>query len=160
MGESTTITHAMLTIVALVLAAVFAVAVMGRLGYLQSTLSDLVRIKTDQVQTNVKIITGFYNSTEGAYIVYLKNLGPKDIPFSVFNNTDIYLGPYGGNVLLYVYGNGSTGTWTASDIGGDNIWNAGETAIIKVYTGVEYSSSVYIKVVLPSGADFEEVIPG
>jgi len=160
MGESTTIVHALLTIAALLLAAIFAVTVLGRLGFLQSTLSDLIRSKTEIIQTNVKIVSGFYNESEDAYVIYVKNIGNRPITQQMLNNTDIYLGTYGAEVKLYRYGDGSVGTWTATDLNGDGIWSSGETLIIKVYTGSEVQSPVYVKIVLPTGFIDEEIIVG
>ncbi len=160
MGESTTVAHALLTIVAITLATTFGVAMLGRLGYIQSAIADFFKIKTNMLRTNIRIITGFYNETEGMYVIYVKNVGAVNIPLSELNKTDVYLGPYGGEIKLYYYGNGTLGTWTASDVNKDGSWESGETLIIKVNTGARISESVYVKIVLPSGASDEAVIPG
>ena len=160
MGESTTIAHALLTIVAIMLATTFGVAMLGRLGYIQSAIADFFKVKTDMLRTSMRIISGFYNETEGLYVIYIKNVGTVDIMLSGMNQTDVYMGPYGGEAKLYTYGNGTSGTWTATDVNGDSVWSAGETLIIKVNTGGALGSSVYVKIVLPSGASDEAIIPG
>lgn len=160
MGESTTIAHALLTIVAITLATTFGVAMLGRLGYIQSAIADFFKVKTDMLRTSMRIISGFYNESEGLYVIYIKNVGTVDVPLSTMNKTDIYMGPYGGETKLYTYGNGSLGTWTATDVDGDDMWESGETLIVKVNTGGDLGSSVYVKIVLPSGASDEAVIPG
>ncbi len=160
MGESTTIVHAILTIAGVLLASVFAVYVMGRLGYLNSVMTNIINLRTEELRIYIKILTGFYNSTEGVYVIYVKNLGDKPMPLEVLNSTDVFLGTYGEPLKLFTYGNGSVGTFTVNELDNDGIWNSGETLIFKINTGGELESPVHIKIVLPTGSTAEEVLPG
>ncbi len=162
MGESTSMVHAILTITGIILASVFAAYVLGRMGYVNSVMSGVLNNKLEEIQTNIKIITGFYNQSEGKYVIYVKNIGTMDIPESqLFNKTEVYIGSYDTYNSMYILSNISApNTASLLDIDDDTIWETGETVIIKLPISSQPTEPVRVKIALPSGAYAEEVLPG
>ncbi len=162
MGESTAIVHAILTIVGVIMASIFAAYVISRMGYVNSVLSNVLNNKLEELQTNIKIVAGFYNQTQGEYVIYVKNVGSVEISEkSLYNRSEVYIGPYNGYPRMYVISNvASSSTATIDDLDGDNIWSPGETLVIYVPYNATGLTAVEVKVVLPSGASAEEVLPG
>jgi len=162
MGESTAIVHAILTIVGVILASIFAAYVIGRMGYVNSVLSNVINSKLEELQTNIKIVAGFYNQTQGEYVIYVKNVGGIEISETdLYNRSEVYIGPYNGYPRMFLISNVTSST-TASivDLDGNKVWSPGETIVIKVPYNTTGLGAVEVKVVLPSGAYAEEVLPG
>lgn len=162
MGESTSMVHAILTITGIILASIFAAYVLGRMGYVNSVMSGVLNNKLQEIQTNIKIITGFYNQSESKYVIYVKNVGTLDIPESqLFNKTEIYVGNYDTYTNMYLLSNvTSPNTASLLDIDDDMVWETGETVVIKLPFSSQPTEPVRVKIVLPSGAYAEEVLPG
>lgn len=162
MGESTSMVHAILTITGIILASVFAAYVLGRMGYVNSVLSGVLNNKLQEIQTNIKIITGFYNQSEGKYVIYVKNVGSLDIPEEqLYNRTEIYVGTYDTYNNMFVLSNvSSTTSASLLDLTNDTTWETGETVVIKIPLASAPTEPLKVKVVLPSGAYSEEVLPG
>ncbi|MEM4035503.1 MAG: hypothetical protein QXU97_02665 [Fervidicoccaceae archaeon] len=100
MGESTTIAHALLTIVAVILVSLFAMAVMGQLNLLVNSMNIAVKNKADTFRLSIDIIYAYYNGTH--LVIYVKNTG--DIPYNKLDYMDIFVRDYSGKVEYYVSG--------------------------------------------------------
>ncbi len=162
MGEATVMVHAILTIVGIIMASVFAAYVIGRMGYVNSVMSGLLNTKLEEIQCEIKIVTGFYNGT-GEYDIFVKNVGSMDIPESqLFNRTEVYVGTYSEFSKMYMLSNtSSTDTAQLVDLNNDGLWSSGETVIIKIPPpSTDTSVPVRVKIVLPSGATADAVLTG
>ncbi len=156
MGESTTITHALLTIVAISIAASFALVVMSRTSLLSSTISQMVYSKSQEMRIQITV-TYMYNNSSTEYIVFAKNIGSSSL--TGFDLVDIYFGTFGGELKLYTYNqSGGAGHWNATEYGSTpGVWEKGETIEIHIYTSQPVDPPYHVKIVLPFGTGAEEV---
>jgi len=161
LGETTVIAHALLTIVAVSLAATFSVVVLLRVYDLSSTLSEVLSLKTDSLR--VQLIVAYIEERAAGnvyeYNIYIKNVGSASV--SSIERSDIYLGTYRGSLTLFQYNaQGGPGYWNYTEKGdGDGIWEKDETFIIHVYSSTQISSPIEFRMILPVGATIREVHP-
>ena len=157
MGESTTITHALLTIVAISLAATFATVVITRVSMVSNTLSQVLGEKVELLKTSI-VIAYVYNASQTEYVIYAKNVGQTRI--SVISDIDVYFSSADQPLVLYTYNeSGGAGHWNYTELGSsDGIWQPGETIEIHVFTSAEVPPPYRVKLVLPTGYTVEEVI--
>lgn len=162
MGSSTVIVHGLLTIVGVILATVFGAFVVTRINYVNNALSTILNSKLQELQADVKIITGFYNSSESMYVIYVKNVGALDIPLSqLYGKTELYLSTYDGQSYFVVLSSDSgVGKCFAVELERDGVWSSGETLMIKLSFQNKPPEPVRVKLVLPSGAHTEGIVPG
>lgn len=161
MGESTVITHALLTIVAVTMASTLAGVVIFSLSDLGNSVSGLVRMGAERVKTEVLIayISLDASNTPYTYDIYVKNVGSSRI--ADIGLMDVFLGSYGSALDYYQYSpQGGSGTWNYTEVGdGDDVWDPGETLIIHVYTDTIYQSPVEAVIVTPQGVRASTVQP-
>ncbi|MEM0473874.1 MAG: hypothetical protein QXS11_01110 [Zestosphaera sp.] len=162
MGSSAVIVHGLLTIVGVILATVFGAFIVTRINYVNNALSSILNSKLQELQVDVKIITGFYNSSESTYVIYVKNVGTLNIPLSqLYGRTELYLSTYDGQNYFFVLSSESeTSKSLILELERDGIWSSGETIIIKLSFQNKPSEPVKVKLVLPSGAYTEGIVPG
>ncbi|MEM0024948.1 MAG: hypothetical protein QW036_02180 [Zestosphaera sp.] len=162
MGSSAVIVHGLLTIVGVILATVFGAFIVTRINYVNNALSSILNSKLQELQVDVKIITGFYNSSESMYVIYVKNVGTLNIPLSqLYGRTELYLSTYDGQNYFFVLSSESeTSKSLILELERDGIWSSGETIIIKLSFQNKPSEPVKVKLVLPSGAYTEGIVPG
>ena len=160
MGESTVIVHGILIIVSVMLAAMLALVVFNKLGYIESIFSQAIREKADAVGLRLLMVNAYKNSTTGEIYVYVKNVGSSR--FSDYQSIDLYLGNYTGPLDYYQFTDNttpSTGYFTISELGEqDNIWEPGETLIFLVNPSNTYGDILRVKIVLPNGVSAEDVV--
>ncbi|MCD6324004.1 MAG: hypothetical protein J7L55_02705 [Desulfurococcales archaeon] len=162
MGEATVMVHAILTIVGIIMASVFAAYVIGRMGYVNSVMSGLLNTKLQEIQCEIKVVSGFYNGS-AEYDIFVKNVGSTDIPESqLYNKTEVYVGTYNQLNKMYVLSNTSSNNVAQLiDLNNDGVWSSGETVIIKIPPpSTDTSAPVRVKIVLPSGATAEAELTG
>jgi flagellar protein FlaG len=162
MGEATVMVHAILTIVGIILATVFAAYVLGRMGYVNSVMSGVLNSKLKEIQSEIKIVAGFYNGSS-EYDIFVKNVGSVDMPEDqLYNKTEVYVGTYDTFSKMYLLSNtSSSSTAQLVDLNGDNVWSSGETVVIKIPPpSTDTSAPVRVKIVLPSGSTAEAVLTG
>ncbi len=162
MGEATVMVHAILTIVGIVLASIFAVYVIGRISYVNSIMSGVLQGKLQELQSEIKIVAGFYNGSS-EYDIFVKNVGSESLPEDeLYNKTEVYVGTYETLSKMYVLSNTSTSdSAQLVDLNNDGVWSSGETIVIKVPPpSSDTSVPVRVKIVLPSGASAEAVLTG
>ncbi|MCE4612221.1 MAG: flagellin [Desulfurococcales archaeon] len=161
MGETTVIAHALLTIVAVSLAATFSVVVLLRVYDISSTLSEVLSIKTDALRVQLvvaymeeRVVGNVYE-----YSIYIKNVGSASV--TSIESSDVYLGTYRGKLFLFQYNaSGGAGYWNYTEKGdGDGVWEKDETFIIHVYSSTRIDSPVEFRMILPVGATIREVYP-
>ncbi|MEM4749108.1 MAG: flagellin, partial [Thermosphaera sp.] len=80
MGESTTITHAILTIVAILMASLFAAAVIGQLNSVLNVISISMKSKSDSYRLSITIVHASIDKETGIIYLYAKNTG--DVSYS------------------------------------------------------------------------------
>lgn len=162
MGSSAVIVHGLLTIVGVILAVVFGAFVVTRINYVNNALSLILNSKLQELQVDVKIITGFYNSSESMYVIYVKNVGALNIPLSqLYGRTELYLSTYDGqNYFVVLENNNETSGSSIIELEKDGVWSSGETIIIKLSFQSKPSEPIKVKLVLPSGAYTEGIVPG
>ena len=162
MGSSTVIVHGLLTIVGVILATIFGAFVVTRINYVNNALSLILNSKLQELQVDVKIVTGFYNSTEYMYVIYVKNVGTLDISLSqLYGRTELYLNTYDGQNYFFVLSDeGSANEAHVEELDNDGVWGSGETILIKLFFQSKPSEPIKVKLVLPSGAYVEGVVPG
>ena len=156
MGESTTITHALLTIVAISIAASFALVVVSRTSLLSNTISQLVYSKSQDLKVRV-ILTYMYKASDTEYVVYAKNVGDSDL--TGYEYIDVSFGTYGGELKLYTYNtSGGAGHWSVVEYGAvSGVGEKGETIELHIYTSAAVEPPYHVRLVLPSGLAAEEV---
>ncbi len=161
MGASTTIAHAVLTIAALAIAASFAFAIILKTGSLTSSISQLIFSQSNELRTDITIIDVYYSSTNSSFIIYVKNTGSLDISSTSLQQTDVYLGTYGGELKLYTYSaTGGGGKWNYTETDASTTgWSSGETIVIRVYNTTSVSTPYQVKIILPNG-EGEEYVSG
>lgn len=156
-----------MTIAAIIIAAVFASAVMSRIGLIQSSISNLIKESSDRLGTSVRIVHAeMVSNTSGTYaLVFIKNVGAKPILAASINLTDVFIGSYGGE-LRYCSLTGDdvldAGEWTYRELKEANgFWELGETLLVTInVTGWSLDPPYHVKVVLPSGLGDEAVFGG
>ncbi|MGC8910448.1 MAG: flagellin, partial [Fervidicoccaceae archaeon] len=62
MGESTTITHAILTIAAVTIASIFAFVMLTKISALNSSVSQMIYSNVNSMESSVTIIDFYYSS--------------------------------------------------------------------------------------------------
>jgi len=149
MGFSVTIAHGILLIASIVVASVFAIAVIGRTSLLTSIFSQNVNQLSIDLRTDFSLIYAYYDSQEGVFKVFAKNTGQQELSASYLSKSDVYL-VGGGRVQLLNYGEGP-GTWTYADGNGAPGWQPGETITLLASNSTDLGASVIIKFVLPNG---------
>jgi len=162
MGSSTVIAHGLLTIVGVLLASIFGVYIISRVGYVNNSLSMMINSKIQELQIDVKIVAGYYNSTESKYVVYVKNVGMTSIPLNqLYGKTEIYVISYDGNTYFFkVDSTTASNVAEVKDLNNDGEWSVGETLVFKLSFTSRPSEPLRVKLVLPSGAYTEEMLPG
>ncbi|MEL9908606.1 MAG: flagellin [Desulfurococcus sp.] len=148
MGESTTITHALLTIVAVLMASIFAAAVIGQLNSVINTISISIKNKSDTYRMSIAIIYAYYDASINNVTIFVKNTG--DVPYSKLDNIDIFITDYNGVIDYYSSGNQTRVTLT--ELGSlNNVLEPGETLRIDISVSRSYVSPIEIRIVLVNG---------
>lgn len=145
MGESTTITHAILTIAAILMASTFVTVILSQVNSISNALSIALKNKSDALRTSIVIIHALYVENENLIYIYVKNTG--EIPFSDLDNIDVILTDHVGSVDYYrvkreyiiEYG----------DIRG--VLEKGETILIILQARRPYTPPLELKLVLSNG---------
>jgi len=145
MGVSVTISHALLTIVAITLAVSLAIAVLSQLSIVLNTISISVKQRSDSLRTIIAITNAYYDSANSKFHIFAKNIG--DIPYSDLENIDVYIGSAGGALDFY---NISTNNITEYNVA-DGVWSPGETIEIVIETTKTYDPPYEVKIVLSNG---------
>ncbi|MET1160492.1 MAG: flagellin [Thermoprotei archaeon] len=152
MGVSTTITHGLLTIAAIIMASLFVIAVISQLNNLVNSLTISIKSRSDSYRINVNIIYAYYDESSNKIGIFLKNTG--DLPYSSLNNTiDIFVKDYEGSIDYYNLKNEiSAGRANITEYNRqDNILEPGETVYIELTVNKTYVKPLEITVVLATG---------
>lgn len=145
MGESTTITHAILTIVAVLMASLFAAAVLSQLNNVINSLSATIKNKSDTYRMSIIIIYALYDKNTNSLYIYLKNTG--EVPYSDLDNIDVFVKDYTGRVDYY-----KSSQATKQEYGNvNNILEKGETMLLNITTVTTYTPPLEVKVVFSNG---------
>ena len=154
---STVISTAIIVIAGVLMASIFAIAVISQVGAIDSTFKSLSRNALDKMKTSIDIVYLTVNDTY--FVVYVKNTGQRSISINELYSTDIYFGN-GTKVKLYTYGTSGLNIWNYTETISDNTWGTGETLIIRIYNSTSIEGPYYIKIVLPNGVSDEDTFTG
>lgn len=145
MGESATITHAILTIVAILMASVFATAVLSQLNNIINSLSITMKNRSDTYRMSITVVHASYDRNQGVIYIYVKNTG--EVPYSDLDNIDLFVSDYAGATDYYKPR--SENTTEYGDIRG--VFEKGETVLIQIQAVRTYTPPLEIKLVLSNG---------
>lgn len=154
MGVSTTLSHALLTIVAISLAVTLAITVMSQLSNVLNTMSTSINYRSEALRTVITVTNAYYDSTSSKFHIFLKNIG--DIPYSDFDNIDVYLSSVSGNLVYFNISSQNITEYERKD----NIWTPGETIEIIIdasQTSQTFTPPYIVKIVLSNGVSTEHV---
>jgi len=154
---STVISTAIIMIAGVLVASIFAIAIISQVGTIDSTFKSLSRNALDKMKTSIDIVYLTVNDTY--FVVYVKNIGQRSISINELNSTDIYFGN-DTKVKLYTYGTSGSNIWNYTETVSDKTWSTGETLIIRIYNSTSIEGPYYIKIVLPNGVSDEDTFTG
>ncbi|BAN90666.1 flagellin [Aeropyrum camini] len=159
MGESTVIAHALLTIVAVTMASLFAGIAIFSSYEIGNSLQSIYKSISDKMRTEVTLVYIVYDDAGNVYRIYLKNTGLT--PMTNLERMEVFLGPYGGELDYYTYSTtGGQGTWSYVEHGSqDGVWDVGELIEIVAYPPSAYANPVKLILVTPTGAKMSFVEP-
>ncbi len=147
MGESTTITHAILTIAAVIMASLFVTVVIGQLNSLLNSISTSVKHRSDSYRTNVIIVHASLDKQTNTIYIYAKNIG--DLVYSDLGNVDFIVTDYNGKTFYF---STRIGTVNVEEYGSQTgIFERGETILFKITLSDTYTSPLEVKLVLSNG---------
>lgn len=163
MGESTVIAHALLTIVAITMAGVFAGIVIFGSYEIGNAIQALYKSSSDKMRTDITLAHIAFDSVNVVYTIYVKNTGTT--PLSELDRMDVFLGPFEGNLDYYrftpnlVCDATTRGYWTYNELEStpDDVWSVGEMLEIVVCANQDYGPTVELVLVAPTGAKFTYV---
>ncbi len=142
---STTISQALLTIVAISLAVALAVAVMSQLSNILNSMSIAVNHRSEALRMVITVTNAYYDPVSHTFHIFVKNTG--DVPYSDLNNIDVYLGNASGVLDYY-----NISTANITEYGPEpGVWVPGETIEITINTTTAYSPPYEVKIVLSNG---------
>jgi len=150
MGESATITHAILTIAAVLMASLFASVVIGQLNTLFNTISISIRSRYESYRLSVSIIHATIDKESSIIYIYVKNTG--DVAYSDLNNIDVIITDYNGKTMYYSTRLDSQHRVNYIEYGSQpGVLERGETVLLTIQLIESYTLPLEIKLVLSNG---------
>ncbi|MEM0378259.1 MAG: flagellin [Thermosphaera sp.] len=150
MGESTTITHAILTIVAILMASLFAAAVIGQLNSVLNVISISMKSKSDSYRLSITIVHASIDKETGIIYLYAKNTG--DVSYSDLVNIDFIITDSDGKTLYYSTRQTSPESVEITEYGSQQgVFEKGETVLFKIKIETAYKLPLEVKMVLSNG---------
>jgi len=147
MGESTTITHAILTIAAVIMASLFVTVVIGQLNSLLNSISTSVKHRSDSYRTSITIVHASLDKQTNTIYIYAKNIG--DLVYSDLGNVDFIITDYNGKTFYF---STRTGTVNVEEYGSQiGVFERGETILFKITLSATYNPPLEVKLVLSNG---------
>ncbi|GAH07373.1 unnamed protein product, partial [marine sediment metagenome] len=105
--------------------------------------------ETMSLQIEIVYATVDESTDPYSFVIFAKNVGRRSMVD--FTNLDVYVGEY-GKAMFYPYkidaAEGS-GFFSVEDVDGDDEWESGETAIMRVYSTESPSGNVFEVKVVP-----------
>jgi flagellar protein FlaG len=147
MGESTTITHAVLTIAAILMASLFVTVVIGQLNSTLNSISITMKTRSDLYRLSVAIVHASLDKQTNTIYVYAKNTG--DVAYSDLGNVDFIVTDYNGRTF---YLSTRLGNVTVKEYGSQpGVFEKGETVLFELALSGTYTSPLEVKLVLSNG---------
>ncbi|RLG75872.1 MAG: hypothetical protein DRO12_05000 [Thermoprotei archaeon] len=154
---SASISTAIITVAGVIMASMLAIALLSQIGAVDSALRIASENVIEKMRTSIDIVQVAQNGTY--FVVYIKNVGSRDISHGELEKTDIYFGPECDR--LYVYNTSGLWIWNYSETDVDGVWSSGETLIVRIYNGTNLGDPPYcIRIVLPNGVSDEDTYTG
>ncbi|WP_448578551.1 flagellin [Thermosphaera sp.] len=147
MGESATITHAILTIVAVLMASLFAAVVIGQINTVLNVISTSIKTKSDSYRLSVTIIHASLDKQANTIYLYAKNTG--DVVYSDLENIDFIVTDYAGKTFYFSTRNGIVQVVEYGTQ--DRVFEKGETVLFQITLPEYYTPPLEVKMVLSSG---------
>ncbi len=152
MGVSTTITHAILTIAAVIMASLFVVGVISQLNTVMNTINIAIKTRADTYRTSISIIYAYYDDSQNKIYIYIKNTG--ELSYSDLNKSiDIFIVDANNTVDYYnLYSELRAGNANLTEYDKqDNILKPRETAEIVLLAKKTYAKPIEIRITFSNG---------
>jgi len=147
MGESTTITHAMLTIAAILMASLFVTVIIGQLNSFLNSVTISMKTRSDLYRLSVAIVHASLDRQSNVIYVYAKNTG--DVVYSDLNNVDFIVTDNNGKTFYFSTRLNNVTVVEYGPQGG--VFERGETVLFKITLSGDYAPPLEVKIVLSNG---------
>lgn len=123
--------------------------------------SDLrIRNVKDRLLSDFVVVDLFYNSTDNSVLIFLKNVGLRDITHGELKLSEIYITSKSLHLVIPYSDVPLSGRWNyeiLNDLNSDGVWGPGETVVMSARPPYQLSSGTYkVKVVMSNGVTVEE----
>jgi len=147
MGESTTITHAILTIAAILMASLFVTVIIGQLNNALNSVSISMKTRSDLYRLSVAIVHASLDKQTNTIYVYAKNTG--DAVYSDLGNVDFIVTDNNGKTFFF---STKLNNVEVVEYGSqEGVFERGETVLFKITLSEAYASPLEVKMVLSNG---------
>lgn len=155
------ISHTIFLLVTVILASAVSAVIIAKTYQIISSYNQNAEAISNQLSTSLSIIYGYYNKSINGYVIYVVDNGMETLTRASLSRTYIYLGSINSTMSFYIYNeSGGLGTWNVYKIVGSNNGNIvpGSTAVIYVYTGINFGNTFRVIIALPNGQTFSQII--
>jgi len=148
LGFSVTISEIVILIASVILASSFAAYAIYTGNLLQNNIMQAVDNTRRRMNVRVEIVYATVSGESSKhFVIYAKNTG--NLPITRFESLDLYVGEYLKAELYRYNQSGGVGCFNMTDSDGDDVWEAGETVVLRAYNGTTidaplYESKVYV----------------
>jgi flagellar protein FlaG len=157
MGESTTITHAILTIAAILIASLFASVIIGQLNTLFNSISISIKNRSEFYRLSISIVHASIDKVNNIVYIYAKNTG--DVVYGDLNNIDFIVTDYSGKTSYYSTNPNATNRVNYVEYGSQpGVFEKGETVLFTIQLTDSYTLPLEVKLVLSSGYSTSYVV--
>jgi archaellum component FlaG (FlaF/FlaG flagellin family) len=153
-GVSNVVAEALLLVVGVSLAAALLSAVVSRVSIVQSRFSNVVSELAQSVVERLAYVYATYSPSEGAFVVYLKNVG--SYPIYQLNASTVLFGGAEGLQYLPYCSSQRVGCWRVVELGVvNNTLDPAETVAVYVYNSTSVTPPYRFKLVTARGTAVE-----
>jgi len=136
-----------LTIVAVLMASLFAAVVIGQINTVLNVISTSIKTKSDSYRLSVTIIHASLDKQANTLYLYAKNTG--DVVYSDLENIDFIVTDYAGKTFYFSTRNGIVQVVEYGTQ--DRVFEKGETVLFQITLPEYYTPPLEVKMVLSSG---------
>ena len=143
MGSSLTISHVIILISSVVLASGVSGCIIYNGNQLQNNIVQTVSDARETMSLQVEIVYATVDelSTPNSFVIFAKNVGRRSMVD--FTNLDVYVGEYGKATFYPYKAVAEEGFFSLEEVNDDDVWESGETAILRAYY-IAYDPSVTV----------------
>lgn len=136
-----------MTIVAVLMASLFAAVVIGQINTVLNVISTSIKTKSDSYRLSVTIIHASLDKQANTLYLYAKNTG--DVVYSDLENIDFIVTDYAGKTFYFSTRNGIVQVVEYGTQ--DRVFEKGETVLFQITLPEYYTPPLEVKMVLSSG---------